>query len=320
MTGNLLAAFALAGIAVPHLVRLDRAEPMCAALLWLNGLALRALAAIFVAIWLIFYLPATALFHALTHWCFHAVLPLLTAHLGFSGHNVGDVATLAPSFVLVASAASVGFGVVRAARSVRRLLTRDSLGTGPHDSVIVGGPDVFVGAAGLHRPRLVVSAGALVQLDDAELEAGLEHERGHIKHHHRFVLLFAQLCRALGRFVPGGRRAMRELVFHLERDADAYALRSHDRYALARAICKAALSREQHPVVAALGGGGGRLTDRVRGIIAADGGDAQPARLLRSAAAVGAVVTLALTVALPSTVVAGETRLAAAQPTGHCQD
>lgn len=56
--------------------------------------------------------------------------------------------------------------------------------------------------------------------------------------------MLAQLLYALGRLVPGSRQALRELSFHLERDADRWSLaRRNDRQALARVITKAATSR-----------------------------------------------------------------------------
>ncbi len=188
------AALALA-IALPHALRLERCEPATAATIWLAALALRALAAVYVAAFLVFFLPATALFDMFTHWCWHTVVPLLATHLGLNGHMFGDAATIAPSFVLAASAVSVAFGLARAARAVRALVQRGALGPGPQDSVIVGGADVMVAAAGIRRPRIVVSAGALTVLEDDELIASIDHERGHISRRHRFGLLFAELCR-----------------------------------------------------------------------------------------------------------------------------
>ena len=130
--------------------------------------------------------------------------------------------------------------VVQATLAVRRLV-RSPLGEGPEGSVIVGGEDVMLAAAGLTRPTLVVSAGALARLDDAELAAAMAHERAHIRRFHRYVLLFAEVCRVLGRPLPGTARAVRQLRFHIERDADRCAVRERtDRLALASAICKAA--------------------------------------------------------------------------------
>src|SRR6266508_762022 len=126
-----LAALVAAGIVLPHALRLERVAPI------------------------------TELFGALTHWCLHAVVPLVAAHLGFSGHSLGDAALVLPGILLAASLASAAFGVARAARTVRGWLARGAVGVGPDDTVVVRGPGVLVAAAGLARPRLVVSAGAL---------------------------------------------------------------------------------------------------------------------------------------------------------------
>jgi beta-lactamase regulating signal transducer with metallopeptidase domain len=110
--------------------------------------------------------------------------------------------------------------------------------------------------AGLRRPRVVVSAGALLALDDEELRAGLEHERGHIALRHRYLLHAGELARAVARFVPGTAAAARELTFSLERHADAYAVaRQHDPAVLASAICKTAQAQFAAPPAFALGGG-----------------------------------------------------------------
>src|SRR3954449_10925040 len=132
--------------------------------------------------------------------------------------------------------------VMQATLAVRRLV-RTPLGRGPEDSVIIGGDDVMLAAAGLARPTLVVSAGALARLDDAELAAAIAHERAHIRRLHRFVLLYAELCRVLGRPLPGTAHAVRELRFQIERDAYRSAVRERaDGLALASATCKAAVT------------------------------------------------------------------------------
>ena len=314
--GLLLAA----GTALPHVLRLEHSPPATAAAFWTVSLALRALTTLFVVLYLAFFLPATAAFASLTHWCWHTVLPLLTAHLGLDGHKVGDAATLLPGLAVMVSLLSVAIGVVRAARSIRRLLSRNALGPGPSDSVIVPGPDVMLAAAGLARPRVVVSAGALIELDDDELAAGLEHERGHIARRHRFLLVFAELCRGLGRFVPGARSASRQLAFHLERDADQWALRrSHDRYALASVICKAAGQPPAGIAASPLSGAG--APERLGQLMQ----DVPPPRYGVGALAlnVGAVAmvcaTLAAAAILPSTALAGASELSGVQQVRHCE-
>jgi hypothetical protein len=53
-----------AAIAAPHVLPLDRVTPLWAAWLWLSGLAMRALGAAGLAVFLLVYLPTTDLFRA----------------------------------------------------------------------------------------------------------------------------------------------------------------------------------------------------------------------------------------------------------------
>jgi Zn-dependent protease with chaperone function len=317
-----LAASVALGIGLPHLLDLTRAAPTPAALLWLCSLALRALAGLLVVTYLVLYLPSTGLFQAIAHWCWHAVLPVAAAHLGLDGHRLADTATIVPLVLLTASLISVAVGVVRAARSVHRLVRRYALRPGPRDSLIVGGEEVVLAAAGLRRPRVLVSAGALISLDDAELAAGLDHERGHIERFHRYVLLLAQLLYAAGRIVPGAHHALRELAFHLERDADRWSLsRRNDRFALARVIAKAAQGRVPAAGAAFAPLAGSGVVERIRQILD-DGPSAQRHRA--SAVHVIGVVMVTSTVllsgALPMSVAAGYGELPAAAVVRHCTD
>lgn len=180
----------------------------------------------------------------------------------------------------------------------------------------------MLAVAGLTRPRVVVSAGALTALDDDELAAGLAHERGHIARRHRFVLAGAHVCQAVAAGIPGTRSVVRELAFHLERDADRWALtRRHDRLVLAAAICKAAVaSGPATSRLTSLGGGRHRTHERVAELL-----DDEPTLLagqchgIRALAVVSAVVALAAASVLPATVMTGAARHAA-PPDGHCLD
>lgn len=239
MSATVIALVAVT-IALTYLLDARRAAPGVAIALWMAVLGLRAAAAVALAVLGARYLPTSAAVAMLTHWCWRAVIPLLTLRLGFSGQTAAHAAAVLPGILVAISFASAVWGLLRAAGMVQRLLRARDLGTGPMGSVIVGGANVNVAAAGLTRPRVIVSAGALVHLNDAELAACLAHERGHIAHRHRFALLWGQLCGALSTLLPGGARAWTELSFHVERDADAYAIaRTGDRRALASAICKA---------------------------------------------------------------------------------
>ena len=296
----------LVGLVAPFGLPLDRVRPATAAALWCVSLLLRGATAVFAAIFVVLYLPTTQRFSLLTHWCWHAVIPFFTTHLGLSGHQVGDAAIVAPAFFLALSMASVSIGLWRAARRVRKVLARSAIGDGPDASLVVGDRHVLVAATGLRRPQVVISAGALTAMDDEELAASLDHERGHIERGHRWVVTAAALCRALARVMPGTRVAYRELLLQLERDADRWALRRrHDPAALASAICKAAESRAVSPPALALGGAGG-LTRRIEELI---DGPVQVSRRLdatvRLLTVLIAVATLASLAVVPAVAQAG---------------
>jgi Zn-dependent protease with chaperone function len=260
----LIAALVLgAAIVLPHMLRLERAPPGFAAAVWGSALALRALGSLCLAVLLEVLLPATKVWAPLSTWCVRPPLPFAHGDPGVSAHAVGDFLLAIPTFALAASLIAMLFVLWRAARRVRVLVRGSVVGSGPDESLVVADGAMLVAAAGIRRPRVLVSAGALLALDDEELAASLDHERGHIVRGHRYVLVLAELARSLARFMPGTRAAARELMFHLERDADRYALeRRHDPAVLASAICKAAQDRS--PGVPTLGLGGGVVTRRIR--------------------------------------------------------
>lgn len=249
-----------AAIAAPHVLPLERTTPIWAARLWLCALALRALAAVGVAVFVFVYLPQTATFRAVAEWCFHDLLPLLATHLGLSGHPLAHAAAVLPGLALAASVLWLAGGLARAWLGLRRRLAR-ALGDGPLGSTVVHEEHILVAATGLGRGRVIVSEGALRAMDSGELAASVAHEQGHLRRYHRQLLLAASVLAALGRLLPGTRTAERELVFQLERDADEYAVtETSDPLALASAICKAA-GDAVAPALVALGGG--RVTRRL---------------------------------------------------------
>jgi hypothetical protein len=249
------AAVLVAAIALPHRLRLDAAPPPLAAGVWLCALLLRAVASLLAAVSLELFVPVLRPYRPLSGVC----------ALGVSGHAIGDAVLALPAVALAAALSASLHQLWRAARAVRRLT--GAARSGPQGSLVIADGELLVAAAGLRNPRVLVSAGALLELDDAELAASLEHERGHIARGHRYILLVAELARALGRFLPGTRAAASELLFHHERDADRFALdRRHDPAALASAICKAALHEPPRGLTLALGGGSA-VTRRVRQLL-----------------------------------------------------
>jgi hypothetical protein len=300
-----LAAMVVAGIALPHVLHLQRVAPTTAIVLWLSGLALRALAAVLAVIYVLYFLPRTGLFVELSHWCAHAQMPFMEHALNTEGHALVAIALYLPAIALLVSLVHDSVLTACQVRATHRLV-RQALGRGPRDSLILAGPHVVFAVAGLAHPRVLVSAGALTALDDDELTAGLDHEQAHIARRHRFVMLLALGCRALGRLIPGCDRGIRELAFHLERDADRWALRRHDdRLALASVICKAAGEPTLPRTLSRLGAIGvhERLGQLIDGRPPVSAGPARTA--LRTLATLMVLCTLVAGAFVPAAAVAG---------------
>ena len=280
----LVAAVASGGIVLPHLLALQRAEPATACLLWAAALGLRA--------------PSWSEPWPGRSYCCIPGTCCAPSPSGRARPTTRSPVTPRPRSAGWRSPPRCCGPGARGAGRVRRPPAR-ARAAGPRagGSVIVGGDDVVLAAAGLARPTLVVSAGALARLDDAELAAAIAHERAHIRRRHRYVLLYAELCRVLGRPLPGTARAVRQLRFHIERDADRSAVRERaDRLALASAICKAATGATTRAGMAALGGDG--TAARVRELLQ----DAVPdgrARGLRALAVGVAAFAVAAALSLP---------------------
>lgn len=316
MTLPLVIVATLALAFLPRVLPLERAAPMAAATAWLSALGARSLALISLALASAFYLPGPAV-ELIRHWCVTLPVPGTGISAVLTGHLVSQILVLVPACALAATTAHAVWVTVRDARRVRSLLRDDVLWIGPGDAAVVAGDNIVVAAAGITRPRLVVSAGALVALDDDELAAGLDHERGHISRGHRYLVLLAEILHGVSRFLPGAGHARAEALYHLERDADQWSLRrDHDPAVLARAICKAALTPTSTPVMAGLASG--RTVRRVEMLLSTETG-LGPRRALVTAVAVGVsfLSLLALTT-VPATAAGGVHMLQAHQPEQHC--
>ncbi len=303
----------------PHFLSRTRLQPTLGIALWWSVIALRGVVVACAALVVLLYLPAFQLFDQLTRWCMHAVVPFVTAHLGLSGDQVGHAASVVPALLVVVSVSSALLGASKAARLVRGWLQRSAIGAGPRDSLLVSDPRAVLAAAGVRSPRVVVSDGALAVLDDAELAAGLEHEWGHVRRLQRIVILTSSLLSSISTFLPGGASAFRHVQFHLERDADRYAVRATGNpLALASAICKVSgvyPGSENGPVL--LGLAGGSASDRLRLLLsggAFTGSRAQGA-LAALLALAAASLSVALLLAVPTLVEGG---LDLAGPEGTC--
>jgi len=304
MLALVFGAAVLVLVALPHVFPLQRVAPMTAAAGWLSALAIRAAVAVGAAVFVFVHVPQTDLARAIADWCWHRVLPVLTDALGFSGHPVSHAAVALPALTLAASVMWLSFGLLRGWFALRRTLRR-TLGPGPLGSTVVEQEEIVLGVPKFGRGRVVVSDRALRAMDDAELEAGLAHELGHIHRGHRPLLLLGSLLAALARPLPGTRATERRFRFSVERDADEYAVRrTQDRLALASAICKAAVARPSAVLVAL--GHPGSVAERLRFLV--DHVEGPSRRLERSARVMVAVLGLAavlLMVAVPALAATG---------------
>lgn len=150
------------------------------------------------------------------------------------------------------------------------------------------------------RPLLVLSSGMVAELDGAQLDAVVAHERAHLREHHHLLLLPFVAWRAALPVLPAADRAhdaVRDLV---EMRADDVALRSlsgpDPRRTLAVAIVAAAGGSGGQVPEGALAVTGGPVAVRVRRLLAP--ADPLPARArwaaLASAVALLLVPTLLL--------------------------
>jgi beta-lactamase regulating signal transducer with metallopeptidase domain len=138
-------------------------------------------------------------------------------------------------WVLVAASAAV----LRARRRQRALLSLLAHG----DPKVPGALVVDYPAAAAYcvpglRSRIVISAGTLALLDQAELAAVLAHERAHLRERHDLVLLpFTALCRAFPRSASA-RRAHGTVALLVEMLADDHALRHRPARELVSALIR----------------------------------------------------------------------------------
>lgn len=255
VTASIAGSAVLALLLTPHLLPRSNLRPGFGVALFLALLAFRSALVLSAAAIAIVAFPSTAAFAEISSWCFHAVVPYLSAHLGVSGHAVGHAATLMPALTVSALLISATLAARRATHEVRRWIRSSSIGSGPGGSLIVAGSPVVLATTGLRHPQVLVSAGALLNLDERELNAGLEHERGHVRRGHRFISVAATALHGCCRLLPGSGAALEEIHFHVERDADEYARKTtNDPAGLARAILKAAAPQTGFGSVNGLGG------------------------------------------------------------------
>lgn len=144
------------------------------------------------------------------------------------------------------------------------------------------------------RPRVVVSAGTLDLLDQAELAAVLTHERAHAQERHDLVLLpFTALRRALP-WLRWVRDAHERVTLLVEMRADDKARERHAEAPLAGALRRFAAAGERLTPAGALGLGDHDLELRVHRLLESG----RPPRLVGAAALAVTTTLVALPVSL----------------------
>ena len=136
--------------------------------------------------------------------------------------------------------------------------------------------------------HVVVTSGALAQLQADQLEAVLAHERAHLRGRHGLVLAAAITLRDAFPFVPLFAAAGQQVPRLVEMAADDVAARSADRACLAHALLNVAGA----PAPAGLLGAGGSTAARVRRLAA-------PGPRLRTVQATVGLAGVAVVLALP---------------------
>ncbi|GAB3087589.1 M48 family metalloprotease [Nocardioides zeae] len=200
-----------------------------------------------------------------------STLALVTAHVlveDGSGRMPGAAEYAVAAVALGVTGLVAGRLLVSAHRvgaSLRRIRRRhadqvDLLGRVQDDGVRVLDDDAPVAYClpGIHRSRVVVSAGFIERLDVDEVGAVLAHEWAHLKFRHDLVVeFFDVLHRAFPRWVSSAR-ALAEVRLLVEMCADRAAARAAGRRPLAQALVQLAESRAP---AAAMGAGSGTTSD-----------------------------------------------------------
>jgi len=154
--------------------------------------------------------------------------------------NLTSVASLALGSFAVAVlllAVRSAFGQLRASRRFLRGLRPLATATGPRGARVYecSAPQAF--CAGLLRPRVYVSSGAVAQLSREELDAVLAHEAHHARLRDPLRVLFARVLGDALFFLPGVRQLGDRYGALAEMAADQAAVRAAgDRAPLASAL------------------------------------------------------------------------------------
>jgi Zn-dependent protease with chaperone function len=173
--------------------------------------------------------------HAVSH---HVAI--LGQGLSYPAANAGAVIVLGLAALGGIVTATALFAIGRELRAARRLSHGlAQLHPVPHERLLViddERPEAF--CAGLFRPRVYITSGALAVLDEHGLNAVLMHERHHARRRDPLRLAASRVIARSLFFLPALRELRRgqQMLTEVSADESAVAAAAGDRSALARAI------------------------------------------------------------------------------------
>ncbi|WP_395108575.1 M56 family metallopeptidase [Actinomadura sp. SCN-SB] len=176
----------------------------------------------------------------------------MPALLGDRGARLGPVhvaALLAAVSLAAVLLVMLGYAIIRVVRARRRhrallaLVSRSDASV-PHGTLVLDHPEAAAYCVpGVRSSKVVVSAGTLALLDQAELAAVLAHERAHARERHDLVLLpFASLRQVFPQIRLVGR-CLDAVELLIEMAADDRARRHRPSRELATALLRFAAAR-----------------------------------------------------------------------------
>ena len=201
--------------------------------LLLGGLAVGSVAVVLVQLVETWHVGSSHSGHAIT---------LLGAHVGYPAANAAAIAVASLAVLglfTVAAATRAAVRELRADRQVRRALERRRI-TRLGDAWIVDDDRLHAFCAGLLRPELYVSSGAVECLSAGELDAVLAHERHHARRRDPLQLATARVVGEALLFLPASRRlaARQHALAEIGADEAAVASGGAERARLAAAMLK----------------------------------------------------------------------------------
>jgi BlaR1 peptidase M56 len=167
-------------------------------------------------------------------------ISILGERLSYPAANVDAIVVMILALVGGVVTARALRGAVREARVSRRFHRRllDQDPQPLHGALLIADPLPRAFCAGLMRPQVYVSTGAVAFLDEAALTAVLAHERYHASRHDPLRLAVARVLARAVFFLPGLDDLARRQQSLAELSADEWAVNSdsENRSALARAM------------------------------------------------------------------------------------